>query len=991
MISSTFRDLEEHRAALMLALRKQDLFPVGMETHIPGTRDNIITSSYAMVEKSMGYIGLISHRYGQVIEDTDLNPAGYSVTRLEYEKAQQLGLPTLIFVMHDDHPVKRSEVETDSEKIEKLEAFRIQAQKGRIYLEFTDLEDFKTKAIHAATKLRREIEEASSSHSVQPEARAAVKAEEDKPVIAPPDLLALPPYIGSHQFVGRRAELETLDDWANAADPHTVLLFEAIGGSGKSMLTWEWTKHHASKNRADWAGIFWYSFYEKGALMTDFCQQALAYITQEPVEHFKKKKMPELSELLLQHLRAKPWLFILDGLERVLVAYHRIDAARVRDEEIDVPKDVIIDRNPRAAIRPADDDFILALASANPSKIVVSSRLTPKVLVNPSGQTIPGVWRLPLAGLRPADAEQLIRSCGVFGKSNEVQNYLSKHCACHPLVIGILAGLIIDYLPARGDFDTWVMDTEFGGGQLNLGDLDIVQRRNHILEAGLANLSAKAKQLLSTLSFLTDMIDYPVLEAFNPHPKQDHSGVAPTNPIALLQGTVKELEQRGFLQFDGQFYNLHPVVRGVVAGKLESEKLTEYGLKVVDYFSQKDTVNFAEVESLEEVREVINVVLTLIRIGEFSRAANLYRAGLSTAMSENLEAHHEELAILRSFFVNAAYDLPDSIDEYTESYLLNATAITLAYLQHLKEALKINRINLGLDLSLNNKSWSNIRNTVTSIGWIFWKTGKYSKELQYHKWANEIATLTESEEALFICNYFYFDYLSERGLYREAVIIWEYLERNKNKAWSRSRYQPGSVETIYCYFQFRTGQLKESNLEEAEKLALQSKNRYTLRSLNRLRGMWYIDQSKWAEAANYLNKAIEMARSVGLNDGTSEVLLAFTQYKLEMLKNPVKKAEQLGQARNPNHLFLAELWEAIGDLKNSAKHGLLAYKKYWAEGEPYVDFYYLERTKKLLDRIECPHPVLPPYQEKAEVLLPVEVKLVEAIEELRREKKGEDA
>ena len=54
-------------------------------------------------------------------------------------------------------------------------------------------------------------------------------------------LYAEPRYIGSHAFVGRVAELETLSDWASPSEPHPVLLYEAIGGTGKSMLTWEWT------------------------------------------------------------------------------------------------------------------------------------------------------------------------------------------------------------------------------------------------------------------------------------------------------------------------------------------------------------------------------------------------------------------------------------------------------------------------------------------------------------------------------------------------------------------------------------------------------------------------------------------------------------------------------------------------------------------------------------------------------------------------------
>jgi hypothetical protein len=92
----------------------------------------------------------------------------------------------------------------------------------------------------------------------------------------PPSLYAEPDYIASNKFIGRKSELEELNNWARPADPAAILLLEAIGGNGKSMLTWEWTNNHATKIRLDWAGGFWYSFYEKGAIMADFCQRALA-------------------------------------------------------------------------------------------------------------------------------------------------------------------------------------------------------------------------------------------------------------------------------------------------------------------------------------------------------------------------------------------------------------------------------------------------------------------------------------------------------------------------------------------------------------------------------------------------------------------------------------------------------------------------------------------------------------------------------------------
>lgn len=130
MVSSTFTDLEQHRAELMSALRKEELFAIGMEDYVLTPEDDVISSSLNMVRKGSAYIGLISHRCGQVPECAIRNPHAYSITRLEFEEAQSLGLPTLIFIMGDDHPVKRQDVETDAEKIKKLETYRERAKEG---------------------------------------------------------------------------------------------------------------------------------------------------------------------------------------------------------------------------------------------------------------------------------------------------------------------------------------------------------------------------------------------------------------------------------------------------------------------------------------------------------------------------------------------------------------------------------------------------------------------------------------------------------------------------------------------------------------------------------------------------------------------------------------------------------------------------------------------------------------------------------------------
>ena len=125
--------------------------------------------------------------------------------------------------------------------------------------------------------------------------------------------------------------------------------------------------------------------------------------------------------MLLGLLQKRPWLLVLDGLERVLVAYHRFDAAQLVDEEAG-RTDEIAHRDPCAAIRPEDDDLLRALAGALPSKLILTSRLVPRVLLNSAGQTIPGVVRVPLPGLRPPDAQALLRASGVRGNSQDIQH-----------------------------------------------------------------------------------------------------------------------------------------------------------------------------------------------------------------------------------------------------------------------------------------------------------------------------------------------------------------------------------------------------------------------------------------------------------------------------------------------------------------------------------------------------------------------------------------
>jgi tetratricopeptide (TPR) repeat protein len=208
--------------------------------------------------------------------------------------------------------------------------------------------------------------------------------------------------------------------------------------------------------------------------------------------------------------------------------------------------------------------------------------------------------------------------------------------------------------------------------------------------------------------------------------------------------------------------------------------------------------------------------------------------------------------------------------------------------------------------------------------------------------------------------------------------------------WSRALYRPGDAEWRYVQFRFRLGNLSEEHLAHAEQLAKAGKNRTIVRRLHGLRGQWYLERGEWSHAAESLREAVSMARAVGQTDATVETQLALAQFHLGELADPRREAEQLASARQPSHRALADLWLAIGDREQAKKHALAAYKSAWADGEPYVHRYELDKARALLEKLGAEIPSLPPYDPAKDEKLPWEDEVAAAIEKLRAEKEAKN-
>jgi len=153
-VGSTFEDLQEHRKKVREALNRLGTYVNGME-QFGATTESPLDTCLAEVRASRIYVGIFGMRYGSI-------PEGYekSFTHLEYEEAQKLKLPSLIFIFDEKTPVLTAYIDTD-EKNPKLKLFKKQllaSNNTHTCDFFSTPDDLATKVSTAVAKELRKLE-----------------------------------------------------------------------------------------------------------------------------------------------------------------------------------------------------------------------------------------------------------------------------------------------------------------------------------------------------------------------------------------------------------------------------------------------------------------------------------------------------------------------------------------------------------------------------------------------------------------------------------------------------------------------------------------------------------------------------------------------------------------------------------------------------------------------------------------------------------------
>lgn len=956
-ISSTSHDLPQHRKEAIDACLRMGMFPMAME-QLPAVDSNSIDISLKMCDAAEIYLGIFAHRYGYIPNDYDI-----SITEMEYNRAVERGIPRLIFVMHEDHLVKGSDIEKGESAV-KLHTFKQRLLTDNVVNFFKSPEDLRGKIIHSLIPYRQE-------DPIDLHPRYA------NDIPRPPEPYIAHPYtlLQTSGLVGREKELSMLTEWAKKPGGPIFSFVVAIGGMGKSALIWKWFNDKAPKVIPDLRGRIWWSFYESDASFENFITRALAYASRQPKDKIIHLSRDEKEVQLLGLLNQETHLIVLDGLERTLIAYARMDATRMLDDDLDqstanysdgnLPdalRDSFVSRHHlRKTIDPRVGVFLRKLTHIKKSRILVSSRLYPAELQSVTGEPILGSELHFLEGLEDSDAINLWYSLGMRG-SREALLSVFHSFGNYPLLIRALAGEIANYRRAPGDFDRWQRDNpDFAPTKL-----PAVQAKSHVLSYALKGLDSKKRRLLQLISAFRMPTTYSTLASL----------VVNINDLfsseSQLDTALSDLEDRGLVGWDkrGNRYDLHPIVRSVVWNLLEDKTKQDLYTSLSGYFGSIPSPT--RPTRLEDLTSTLELFHTLIGLQKFDEAWMVYNDHLRSNLYYHLGEYQVDIQLLQGFKRTSEGEprigLPTAktwICLY-EGMCYERTGNPLKAYELMVTGAQIARRQGNLeDLSI-----ALVGCTTTS-----WPIGAIARSVEYCQEAIQIAHSTNNANWIGIAHRSMSQVYMLMGDRKHTIEEFQATD----KAYDNSeRFQHGrsilATRQAQSCLDFNDVGMGIEYAKQA--IALSKRGNYfrefteAIIVYSRLLSKAYL-QNKFEqytrEAENYAIEALHLVRKHNIVDLESDALLANVDFMLARChydEARVAVSEALRIAEESHYRIkevdclnlLSDLLIITESTAQAIEVARRAYKKSWCDGTPFVYYWGLANAKRQLDSLNAPYP-----------------------------------
>ena len=997
MISSTVYDLPDYRSMVKDACLRTDTFPNMME-QLPALDSNAIEVSLAMVDEADLYIGIFAYRYGEIAEGHDI-----SITEMEYNRAVERGIPILIFFISDEVPVKFKDIDK-GEAAEKLARLKAELKKNNVVAFFESPKDLRGLVINSLGEVKNRLKAGKEEEKNQGEAWAKSLHYTSEIPTKPKAFIAHPyTLLQLKGLIGRKQELEILTDWITkpAFEDITIFNIVAIGGMGKSALTWTWFNHIAPQEK-QWAGQVWWSFYETDATFDQFITKTLTYASGKTKEELKNIPTPEKQATLLQILDDYPYLIVLDGLERILVAYARQDAAFLNDDTalddltanriagaIGLPESSAKSFVGKHRLRKTTDarigHFLRRLSQVKKSKILVSTRLYPADLQTPFGQLYPRCFALFLGGLSDQDALELWRAYGAKGSREEMLPVFQSFDK-HPLLLQLLASEVAEFRDAPGDFDAW---QEANPG-FNVFGLPLVQVQSHVLSYALRGLSEAELRTLQVIAGFRMPASMVTLKALLLEIEQEEETDPTFSSVAALDQALTTLEDKGLLGWDRRSnrYDLHPIVRGVVWGNLDADKQYEIHGSFKSHFEAMPTIeNITQIEGIEDLRPAIELYNALVEMQLYNEACDVFYDRLNHATLYRLSANHLRVELLERLFVHGMEQLPALSSKPGQAWTLSALA--LGYELSGLPGKAISLFERNIEMRLASKDQKNLAIGLANLSDSLRLTSQLFKaELSTRRGlmiAREIKEYYPERTNLYNLGLA----LAYKGAYDQAKKVLKVFIRSEINEENKQGQGFGKAylsQTLILNGEY----IKAKTLaDEAWKLAAVDRLEGDFIRAACYQGIAALRLNDLNTANDRLHLALKRVRAVQLVEEELQILIALAEFYLK--KNEAEKArEHLEEVwdrakQGPYPIFHADALNILAQIEIDAGHhqaaiaaATEAYKKAWCDGPPYAYDYGLQNAKRLLQALGAEEPKLPSFDaSKFEPMPEVEIDPIE--------------
>jgi tetratricopeptide (TPR) repeat protein len=426
-------------------------------------------------------------------------------------------------------------------------------------------------------------------------------------------------------------------------------------------LTWQWFNNRVDK--AKWQTAVWWSFYEKESGFESFLSETLRHLGVE----VKASARQQLNDLL-EAMRGTNILIVLDGFERLLRQYGRMDAALQSDDE-----DADIDPSQRDCSSPLTETFLRGLSGAGmKSKVLMTTRLCPRVLESADGKLLKGCREEPLAAFSPEDAVTYFHNEGIKATRAEVIGTCAAY-GYHPLSLSLLVGLINEDHERRGDIEA-VKNMEIFA--------DVKARRHHVLERAYRSLAPERRDLLSKMSCFRGSMEYDTIKkVFASKPSGNFLTKlfkSQADKSFDLDKALFDLRKRGLLQYESetQRYDMHPIVRHYAYDHFTDEKRRkEAHVQLAMHFIDAMPVTNTKVKTLEDLAPVIELYHHMVGAGNLDEAVRLFKGRLDTPTYYQFGAYQLQIELLRALFPEGEDKPPHLKKESDQLQILNDLAL----------------------------------------------------------------------------------------------------------------------------------------------------------------------------------------------------------------------------------------------------------------------------------------------------------------------------